>query len=65
MDPAFGRAYVMQQIAKATGKDTEARAVVQIGIMIGNADGSFDAHEVAAVKEACQVLHLDPREFGL
>ncbi|WP_157574142.1 tellurite resistance TerB family protein [Nocardia jejuensis] len=65
MDPAFGRAYVMQQIAKVTDKPTEARAVVQIGIMIGNADGNFDAHEVAAVKEVCQVLHLDPQEFGL
>ncbi|QLY33694.1 tellurite resistance TerB family protein [Nocardia huaxiensis] len=65
MDPAFGRAYVMQQIAKATGKSTEARAVVQMGIMIGNADGNFDAQEIAAVKEACQVLHLDPQEFGL
>lgn len=65
MDPAFGRAYVMQQIAKATGKPTEARAVVQIGIMIGNADGNFDQHEVAAVREACQALHLDPQEFGI
>ncbi|NNH72082.1 tellurite resistance TerB family protein [Nocardia uniformis] len=65
MDPAFGRAYVMQQIAKATGKPTEARAVIQIGIMIGNADGNFDQHEVSAVREACQALHLDPEEFGI
>ncbi|MEV0295553.1 TerB family tellurite resistance protein [Nocardia sp. NPDC050710] len=64
-DPAFGRAHVMQQIGKAAGKATEAEAVVQIGIMIGNADGNFDQVEVAAVREACQVLRLDPARFGL
>lgn len=65
MDPAFGRAYVMAQIAKSTGNPTEARAVVQLGIMIGNAEGGFDTPEIAAVHEACQVLHLDPQEFGV
>ncbi|MEV0252616.1 TerB family tellurite resistance protein [Nocardia sp. NPDC050712] len=64
-DPAFGRAHVLQQIAKAAGKPTEAQAVVQIGIMIGNADGNFDPAEVAAVREACQALRLDAAQFGL
>ncbi|MGV9821308.1 tellurite resistance TerB family protein [Nocardia xishanensis] len=64
-DPAFGRAHVVQQIAKAAGKQAEAEAVVQIGIMIGNADGSFDQAEVAAVREACQALRVDPSRFGL
>ncbi|TQM26083.1 tellurite resistance TerB family protein [Nocardia bhagyanarayanae] len=64
-DPAFGRAHVLQQIGKAAGKPAEAQAVVQIGIMIGNADGSFDQAEVAAVREACQILRLDPGQFGL
>ncbi|MBH0780164.1 tellurite resistance TerB family protein [Nocardia bovistercoris] len=64
-DPAFGRAHVLQQIAKVANKPTEAEAVVQIGIMIGNADGNFDQAEVAAVREACQTLGLDPRQFGL
>ncbi|WP_245673689.1 TerB family tellurite resistance protein [Nocardia lijiangensis] len=40
-------------------------AVVQIGIMIGNADGTFDQAEVAAVREACQALRVDPGRFGL
>ncbi|MEV6773094.1 TerB family tellurite resistance protein [Nocardia sp. NPDC051030] len=65
MDPAFGRAYVMQQIAKSTGNPAEARAVVQIAIMLSNTEGRFDTHEIAAVREACQVLHLNPSEFGL
>ncbi len=64
-DPAFGRAHVLQQIAKVAGKATEAEAVVQIGILIGNADGNFDQAEVAAVREACQALRLDPCQFGL
>ncbi|MEV6280969.1 tellurite resistance TerB family protein [Nocardia sp. NPDC051832] len=64
-DPAFGRAHVLQQIAKAAGKPTEAQAVVQIGIMIGNADGNFDPAEIAAVREACGTLRLDPAQFGL
>ncbi|MFI9510908.1 tellurite resistance TerB family protein [Nocardia sp. NPDC052566] len=64
-DPAFGRAHVMQQIAKAASKPVEANAVIQIGIMIGNADGNFDQTEVAAVREACQALRLNPQTFGL
>lgn len=64
-DPAFGRAHVMQQIGKAAGKPTEAEAVIQIGIMIGNADGNFDQGEVAAVREACETLRLSPQQFGL
>ncbi|MFE7802257.1 tellurite resistance TerB family protein [Nocardia sp. NPDC057440] len=64
-DPAFGRAYVLQQISKAVGKPTEANAVIQIGIMIGNADGDFDQSEMAVVREACQTLRLNPQDFGL
>ncbi|MEV5839291.1 TerB family tellurite resistance protein [Nocardia sp. NPDC052112] len=64
-DAAFGRAYVLQQIGKAADKPTEAHAVAQIGIMIGNADGNFDQDEIAAVREACQALRVDPQEFGI
>ncbi|WP_245746155.1 tellurite resistance TerB family protein [Nocardia altamirensis] len=64
-DPAFGRAYVLQQIGKAAKKPTEANAVIQIGIMIGSADGTFDQAEIAAVREACQTLRLNPQDFGL
>ncbi|MFI6778249.1 TerB family tellurite resistance protein [Nocardia sp. NPDC050412] len=41
---------------EATGADA-----VQIGIMIGNADGNFDQDETAAVREACQALRVDPQ----
>ncbi|MET9491448.1 TerB family tellurite resistance protein [Nocardia sp. NPDC006630] len=65
LDPAFGRAYVMAQIAEATGNAVEARAAVQLGIMIGKVDGDLDAQEIAAVRDACRALRLDPQEFGL
>ncbi|MEV4239273.1 TerB family tellurite resistance protein [Nocardia sp. NPDC049737] len=29
--------------------------------MIGNADGNFDEDEIAAVREACQALRVDPQ----
>ncbi|MYR58354.1 Tellurite resistance TerB, partial [Streptomyces sp. SID625] len=40
-DFAFGKVSVLQEIAKAKKKPAEARAVVQIGIVIGGADGDF------------------------
>jgi tellurite resistance protein TerB len=52
-DFVFGRVGVLQEIAKAKKKPAEARAVVQIGIVIGGADGHFDKDEQAAVREAC------------
>lgn len=61
----FGKVSVMQEVAKAKKKPTEARAVIQIGIVIGGADGDFDKDEQAVVREACHTLGLPPHEFGL
>ncbi|GAA2424545.1 TerB family tellurite resistance protein [Streptomyces glaucus] len=61
----FGKVSVMQEIAKARKKPAEARAVIQIGIVIGGADGDFDKDEQAVVREACYTLDLPPHEFGL
>ncbi|MGN9762024.1 tellurite resistance TerB family protein [Streptomyces sp. SD31] len=61
----FGKVSVMQEIAKARKKPAEARAVVQIGIVIGGADGNFDKDERAVVREACYALDLPPHEFDL
>ena len=36
----------------------EARAVIQIGIVIGGADGDFDKDEQAVVREACFALDV-------
>ncbi|WP_055693959.1 tellurite resistance TerB family protein [Streptomyces prasinopilosus] len=64
-DFAFGRVSVLQEVAKARKKPVEARAVIQIGIIIGGADGDFDRDEQAVVREACFALGLPPHEFDL
>ncbi|MFC0037302.1 tellurite resistance TerB family protein [Actinomadura rayongensis] len=64
-DFAFGKVGVLQDIAKVGRKPAEARAVIQIGIIIGGADGDFDATEKAVVREACHAVGLDPAEFDL
>lgn len=64
-DFAFGKVAVLQEVAKAKKKPAEARAVIQIGIVIGGADGDFDKTEQAVVREACFTLDLPPHEFDL
>ncbi|MDX2813917.1 tellurite resistance TerB family protein [Streptomyces sp. PA03-5A] len=61
----FGKVGILQEIAKARKKPAEARAVIQIGVVIGGADGNFDKTEQAVVREACYALDLAPAEFDL
>ncbi len=61
----FGKVGVIQDIGKTKKKPAEARAVIQIGIIIGGADGSFDKDEQNVVKEACFAVGLAPSEFDL
>lgn len=46
-------------------KPAEARAVIQIGIVIGGADGTFDNDEKKVVREACFAVGIHPAEFDL
>ncbi|MFE7354484.1 tellurite resistance TerB family protein [Streptomyces sp. NPDC057543] len=64
-DFEFGKVSVLQTIGKVSKKPTEARAVVQIGIVIGGADGHFDQSERAVVREACFAVGISPTEFDL
>ena len=61
----FGKIEALQAMGKCKKKDVEARAVIQIGIIIGGADGNFDDNEKKAVKEACHAVGIDPAEFEL
>ena len=61
----FGKVAIIQEIAKTKKKPAEARAVIQIGIIIGGADGTFDEHERAAVRDACFAVGISPQEFDL
>jgi tellurite resistance protein TerB len=61
----FGKVEAIATIGKLKSKPEQARAVVEIGIIIGGADGNFDAHERAAVKDACFAVGISPTEFDL
>jgi tellurite resistance protein TerB len=61
----FGKLEATQTIARLKSKPDQARAVIQIGIIIGGADGFFDDHEKAAVREACHTVGISPAEFDL
>jgi tellurite resistance protein TerB len=65
VDFQLGKVSLLQDIGKVKKKPTEARAVIQIGIVIGGADGNFDKTEQAVVREACFAVDLTPAEFGL
>ncbi|MFK4099418.1 tellurite resistance TerB family protein [Streptomyces sp. NPDC019531] len=60
-----GKAEAMQEIAKAAKKPTEARAVIQTGIVIAGADGHFSQAEQSVLREACAALGVNPAEFQL
>ncbi|WKX71765.1 tellurite resistance TerB family protein [Streptomyces sp. XD-27] len=64
-DFSLGKVSVMQTIGKVQKKPTEARAVVQIGIVIGGADGDFDKTEQELVREVCFAVGIKPEEFDL
>lgn len=64
-DYDFGKIEAIQAIAKLKSKPDQARAVLQIGIIIGGADGNFDADEKKAVKEACNAVGISPADFDL
>lgn len=61
----LGKAKALEDIAKAAKKPAEARAVVQTGMVVAGADGSFEPAEQYAVRDACSALGLSPAEFGI
>lgn len=65
MNFQHGKAEAMQEIAKAAKKPTEARAVIQTGMVIAGADGHFSQAEATVLREACATLGLSPAEFQL
>ncbi len=60
-----GRTEALQVIGKAAKKPAEARAVVQTGMVVAGADGTFDQSEQQAIREACTALGVPPSEFGV
>ncbi|MFC0448460.1 tellurite resistance TerB family protein [Rhodococcus jostii] len=64
-DFEFGKIEATATIAKLKSKEDQARAVIQIGIVIGGADGNFDQHERNVVRDACFAVGIAPEEFEL
>ncbi|ONK12920.1 tellurite resistance TerB family protein [Streptomyces sp. MP131-18] len=60
-----GKTAALQEIAKVQKKPTEARAVVQTGIVIAGADGYFAQAEQQIIREVCASLGLSPAEFNM
>jgi tellurite resistance protein TerB len=61
----FGKVEAISAVAKLKPKPDQARAVVSIGLIIGGADGQFDADERRVVKDACYAVGIEPAEFDL
>lgn len=64
-DYDFGKVEAIATVGKLKSKPEQARAVIQIGIIIGGADGNFDEHERLAVRDACFAVGIAPAEFDL
>ncbi len=64
-DVMVGKQEALRTIAKFKSKPEEARLIVGVCCAIGAADGDFDDLEKAAVRDICNVLNLQPGEFGL
>jgi tellurite resistance protein TerB len=61
----FGRIEAIQAISKLKSKPDQARAVIQVGIVIGGADGNFDKDEMKAVRDACNAVGISPSDFDV
>ncbi|MDT0307126.1 TerB family tellurite resistance protein [Streptomyces sp. DSM 44917] len=62
---SYGKNAVLQEVAKVQKKPTEARAVIQTGIVIAGADGYFAQAEAQVLREVCFALGVPPAEFEL
>ena len=64
-DFEFGKIEAIATIGKLCNKPDQARAVIQLGIIIGGADGNFDTRERGAVRDACNAVGIPAAEFDL
>jgi len=64
-DYNVGKIEAMKQVEKMKNKTTEAKLLIAVCCSVGASDGDFDKSEVAIVKEMCQRLGLDSKEFGI
>ncbi|ULO07285.1 tellurite resistance TerB family protein [Paenibacillus sp. 19GGS1-52] len=63
--PEIGKQEALKSISKFSSKPEVGRVIVGVCSAIGAADGDFDEHEKAVVRNICSVLGLNPGEFSL
>jgi tellurite resistance protein TerB len=64
-DVLIGKQESLRVIAKFNSKPDIGRVIVGVCCAVGAADGDFDNTEKEAVRNICNVLGLNPGEFGL
>lgn len=64
-DYEFGKVEAIATIGRLKSKPEAARAVIQVGIIIGGADGNFDEDEKRAVRDACLAVGIPASDFDL
>ena len=66
-DYDFGKVEAIQALGKLKKKDDQARAVIQIGIIIGGADGNFDEDALLAARAAKRFFDygVEPRHLKM
>jgi tellurite resistance protein TerB len=64
-DYDFGKIEAIQALSALKDKPDQARACIQLGIIIGGADGDFDNDEKRVLKEACNAVGIASSEFDL
>ena len=63
--PASAQADLLRTVAKISDDEKAARLLVQVCIAVSRADGSVVSKETHQIAEICQVLRLQPSQFGL
>ena len=61
----FGKIDLLQVISKLKKDPAQARAAIQVAVIIGYADGNFDDDEKEIVRKICRSLEINQAEFDL
>jgi len=64
-DPDFGKVNLFQVVGRAAKRPEDARAILQVAVLIANADGSFDESEKVMLRELYNSLKISPSEFAV
>ncbi|PQJ71312.1 Tellurite resistance TerB [Vibrio jasicida] len=61
----FGKIEAIQAISKLKVKPDQARACIQLGVIIAKADGSIDQDEKNAIADCCHAVGISLDEFRI